>query len=81
MRVRFPRGTTALVTSPDDPSADSRTEAEAQAEETVMPWIWGLIGLLAVAAFIAWFVLWPDLHPIRNPPAVAPTVKPASQSN
>ena len=55
----------------DDPEVE--TEAEAQDEETVMPWIWGGIGLVVAAAFIALIVCWPMLHPIRHPAAAAPT--------
>lgn len=64
----------------DDLPTDTQTEAEAQAEETVMPWIWGVIGLVAVAAFVACVALWPALHPTRNPAAAAPTVKTSPQA-
>ena len=49
------------------------TEAEAEREETVMPWIWGGIGLLAIAAFIAWLIFFPPLKHVRQPAAAAPT--------
>lgn len=69
------------VASDDFPNEmETESEAEAQAEETIMPWIWGAIGLVLVAVFIAWFVFAPPLHQTRNPPAAAPTTKPASQS-
>ena len=55
------------------------SEAEAQREETVMPWIWGGIGIVLVAAFSAWVVLTPAQHPTRQPPAAAPLVKPLNE--
>jgi hypothetical protein len=76
LRRLLGRRTNLAVASDDFPSeTETETETEARAEETVMPWVWGGIGLFAVAAFIAWFVLWPALHPTRNPPAAAPTLK------
>ena len=61
----------------DDPAPGG--EAEAQREETVMPWIWGAIGLLAIVGFVVWFLLWPSLGQIREPPAAAPISKPVHQ--
>jgi hypothetical protein len=75
------RTNSTVESDEDDVPNETETEAEARAEETVMPWVWGVIGLLVVAAFIAWFVLWPALHPTRNPPAAAPTLKPASSQS
>jgi len=77
---RLHRWRTNSTVESDDVPNETETEAEAQAEETVMPWIWAVIGLVVVAAFVAWFALWPALHPPRNPAAAAPTIKPASQS-
>jgi hypothetical protein len=52
-------------------------EAEAQREATVMPWLWGAIGLLVIAAFVSWtLAAAPGGHVLRNPPAAAPTLKP-----
>jgi hypothetical protein len=55
-----------------------RGEAEAQDEATVMPWIWGGVGLLAIAAFVAWMLL-ADGHRIREPAGAAPVTRPISQ--
>jgi hypothetical protein len=63
----------------DDIDQSERSEAEAQREETVMPWIWGAIGLLAILGFVVWFALWPSLGQIREPPAAAPIYKPPAQ--
>jgi hypothetical protein len=52
----------------DDPL---RSEAEAQDEQTLMPWIWGGLGLLVIAVFVAWIVF-SDGHHIREPAAAAP---------
>ena len=60
------------------PEPGDREEAEAQRQATVMPWIWGGIGLLVIAAFIALLVFWPALRP-REPPAAAPAIKPMAQ--
>jgi len=56
-----------------------RSEAEAQRLETVMPWIWGGIGILLIAAFSAWVILTPAQALMRQPPAAAPLLKPPSQ--
>jgi len=75
------RRTTLAVANDEFPiETETQAETEAQDEETVMPWVWGAIGFIVVAAFIAWFALSPPLHPIRNPPAAAPTIKPAPKS-
>jgi len=55
-------------------------EAEAQREETVMPWILGGGGLLLIAAFVvAIFVFYSHGHVPANPPAAAPVAKPPGQ--
>jgi hypothetical protein len=46
------------------PSGD---EAEAQSEETLMPWIWGAIGVLVIAAFVVVAIY---TKPVTPPPAV-----------
>ena len=55
------------------------SEADAQSEETIMPWIWGLIGLVLIAVFVAWVVFGASRHHIRQPAAAAPVTKPISQ--
>jgi hypothetical protein len=56
-------------------------EAEAQREETVMPWIWGAIGVVVAALFLAWVIYWrPPTHhpkPAPLPPGVTQQKKPA----
>ena len=49
-----------------------KAEAEAQDEETVMPWVWGGVAVLVIAAFIAWAAL---VKPQAPPPA-APQMPP-----
>lgn len=63
-----------------DPETEEplRGEAEAQDEQTIMPWIWGGVGALGVAAFIAWLIFG-NGHRMHEPPAAAPATKPASQ--
>ena len=56
-------------TGTESPAAE--TEAEAQNEATVMPWIFGAAGLLLIALFAAWLVFGQPGH-IRQPPAAAP---------
>ena len=63
----------------DDPETRDLDEAEAQREETVMPWIWGGVGILVIAAFSAWVILTPAQHLTRQPPAAAPLVKPPGE--
>jgi hypothetical protein len=55
------------------------SEAESQSEETIMPWLWGGVGVLVVAAFIAWMIFGAHLGQPRNPPAATPLAKPAAQ--
>jgi uncharacterized membrane protein YidH (DUF202 family) len=59
-----------------DPQSDDPLSGEAQAqdERTLMPWIWGGLGLLVIAVFVAWMVL-SNGHHVREPAAAAPTVK------
>jgi hypothetical protein len=52
---------------PPPPHEPEEDEAEAQAEATVMPWVWGAVGVLVIAAFIAWAVF---VKPQAPPPAV-----------
>jgi hypothetical protein len=51
-----------------------KSEAQAQDEQTVMPWLWGGAGLLLIAAFVAWMLL-SHGHRIREPAGAAPAVK------
>jgi hypothetical protein len=64
------------VTDPEN-EAPLNGDAEAQDEATVMPWLWGGIGLLVVAAFVA-FLIFGDGHRIREPPGAAPATRPIS---
>jgi hypothetical protein len=57
---------------PDDLPPDG-DEAEAQSEATVMPWIWGALAILLIAAFAAWAIF---VKPVAPPPA-APLNPPA----
>jgi hypothetical protein len=55
-------------------------EAEAQSTETIMPWIWGAIGLAVIAVFVGVIVATaPAGHVLPHPPGVAPTLKPLGQ--
>ena len=49
-------------------------EAEAQDEQTIMPWLWGAVGLLVIAAFVVW-MLTSGGHRTREPAGAAPGVK------
>ncbi len=52
------------------------TEAQSQKSETVMPLVWGALGILAVVAFLAFLVMGPrPLHPSHQ--IVAPAEAPA----
>ena len=51
-------------------------EPDAQGEATIMPWIWGAIGLVVIALFVAWTIFAAPQTHIRNPPAAAPLTKP-----
>lgn len=64
------------MVDPDETGA-VKSEAQSQSEETVMPWIWGGVGVVVIAVFVAWtFLGGPHgggAHgPIRQPPAAAP---------
>jgi hypothetical protein len=59
---------------------ETQSEAEAQSVETIMPWIWGAVGLLVIAAFVAVTLLTAQTgHVVAHPPAVAPLLKPPGQ--
>ena len=62
-----------------DPNVDEplKGEAEAQDEQTVMPWLWGGVGLLLIALFVAGILL-SDGHHMREPAGAAPAMKPIS---
>jgi len=54
-------------------------EAEAQSEETIMPWVWGALGVIVVAVFIVWLIFLRPQHRLPEPPAAAPIDKPVNQ--
>jgi hypothetical protein len=62
-----------------DPGRPLETEAEAQSEATIMPWIWGAIGLVVIAIFVAWTIYGAPHSHIRQPAAAAPLTKPPAQ--
>jgi hypothetical protein len=64
-----------------DPETEDplRGEAEAQDEATVMPWIWGGLGVLVVVAFVAWLIF-SGGHRVREPPGAAPATRPISHT-
>lgn len=64
----------------DDPDRSRLSEAEAESEETVMPWIWGGIGLVLIAVFVAWTLFGAPHSHIRQPAAAAPLTRPPSQT-
>ena len=59
-----------------DPQSDNvlKGEAQAQDEQTIMPWLWGGVGLLVIAAFVVWMLVGGG-HRIREPAGAAPAVK------
>jgi hypothetical protein len=59
-----------------DPHPDNslRGDAQARDEATLMPWIWGAVGLVLIACFVAWMLAGGG-HRIREPGAAAPIVK------
>lgn len=52
-----------------DEDLSLKGEAEAQSEETIMPWLWGGLGVAVVVLFVVWIVSGGDLHRLREPPA------------
>ena len=56
------------------------SEAESQSEDTIMPWIWGVIGLVLIAVFVAWAFLGAPHTNMRQPAAAAPLTRPPSQT-
>jgi hypothetical protein len=59
-----------------DPKLNS--EAQAQDEATVMPWVWGGFGILAIAIFVA-AIIFSGGHHAREPAGAAPVSRPMSQ--
>jgi hypothetical protein len=59
-----------------DPETDDplNSEAQAQDEQTLMPWIWGGFGLLVIGVFVSAMVFSGGHHP-REPAAAAPIVR------
>ena len=62
-----------------DPQRPEFSEAEAQSEETIMPWLWGGAGLLLIAVFVAWTIFGAPHSHIRQPAAAAPLTRPPAQ--
>jgi hypothetical protein len=62
-----------------DPNRPAVSEAEAQSEATIMPWIWGGLGLLLIAVFVAWTLFAAPHSHIRQPAAAAPLTRPPNQ--
>jgi hypothetical protein len=60
-----------------NPQSDNPLQGEAQAqdEQTIMPWLWGAVGLLVIAVFVTWMLL-SGGHRTREPAAAAPTSRP-----
>jgi hypothetical protein len=86
IRLRAAWGWSKLVVSARGEVAVNREEedslkgeAQAQSEETLMPWIWGGVGLVIIALFVAWTIFGASLDHMREPPGAAPTFKPAAQ--
>jgi hypothetical protein len=63
----------------DDPNRPGFSEADAQSEETIMPWFLGGIGLLLIAIFVAWTIFGVPHSRIRQPAAAAPLTRPPAQ--
>lgn len=63
----------------DEPDRLGPNEADAQSEATIMPWLWGGMGLVLIAVFVAWVFLAPGHSHIRQPAAAAPLTKPPAQ--
>jgi hypothetical protein len=64
----------------DDPDRPTQDEAEAQSEQTIMPWIWGVVGLVLIAVFVVWAFVGAPHTNIRQPAAAAPVTNPPSQT-
>jgi hypothetical protein len=64
----------------DDPDRPTQNEAEAQSDDTIMPWIWGVIGLVLIAVFVIWAFVGAPHTNTRQPAAAAPLTKPPSQT-
>jgi hypothetical protein len=67
------------MVDPDRRGRRRASEAEAQAEETIMPWFWGAIGLVMIAVFVAWVLAQAPRGSPRNPAGAAPLSKPINQ--
>lgn len=63
----------------ENPDRAQQTEAEAQSEETILPWLWGGIGLVVIAIFVAWTIYGAPHSHIRQPAAAAPVIHPPAQ--
>lgn len=63
----------------DDPDRPGLREAEDQREETIMPWIWGGVGLVLIAIFVAWTIYGAPHTYLRQPAAAAPLTRPPAQ--
>jgi hypothetical protein len=63
-----------------DPFPDDslRGEAQARDEATLMPWLWGAVGLLVIALFVGWMLLGGG-HRMREPGGAAPATRSISQ--
>jgi len=57
-----------------------KSEAQAQDEATIMPWIWGGFGILAIAIFVVAIIFGGGHHP-REPAGAAPVSRSASLGN
>jgi hypothetical protein len=58
-------------------SAPAETDADLQSEQTVMPWLWGAVGLLAIFGFAGWLLIASHQgHTPPHPPAAAPLTNP-----
>ena len=55
------------------------SDAEAESEETIMPWIYGALGLVLIAVFTAWCFFGAPHTNIRQPAAAAPLTRPPAQ--
>jgi hypothetical protein len=60
---------------PDD---SLRGAAQARDEATLMPWLWGGVGLLVIALFVAWMLVGGG-HRMPEPGGAAPASRSISQ--